>query len=121
MDQLESALKASKQSFLASEDAPTLADLVVWSSLFVMQASAPAAVSDWMGRISSKCHATGIAAAAAACPRSEPEAEVEEQDPAEFAKQQFYLTTAINYTNGPPHMGHAYEGVTSDIISRCSS
>lgn len=29
-----------------------------------------------------------------------------------------YITTAINYTNGPPHMGHAYEGVTSDIIAR---
>jgi hypothetical protein len=23
----------------------------------------------------------------------------------------FYLTTAINYTNGLPHMGHAYEGI----------
>jgi glutathione S-transferase len=30
----------------------------------------------------------------------------------------FYLTTAINYTNGSPHCGHAYEAVTSDIISR---
>ena len=30
----------------------------------------------------------------------------------------FYLTTAINYTNGPAHMGHAYEGATSDVISR---
>mmetsp|Transcript_46896 Transcript_46896/g.114386 ORF Transcript_46896/g.114386 Transcript_46896/m.114386 type:complete len:780 (+) Transcript_46896:83-2422(+) len=30
----------------------------------------------------------------------------------------FYLTTAINYTNGPAHMGHAYEGTTSDVISR---
>mmetsp|Transcript_15996 Transcript_15996/g.44243 ORF Transcript_15996/g.44243 Transcript_15996/m.44243 type:complete len:769 (-) Transcript_15996:85-2391(-) len=30
----------------------------------------------------------------------------------------FYLTTAINYTNGPAHMGHAYEGASSDVISR---
>jgi leucyl-tRNA synthetase len=30
----------------------------------------------------------------------------------------FYLTTAINYTNGPAHMGHAYEAATSDVISR---
>jgi hypothetical protein len=30
----------------------------------------------------------------------------------------FYITTAINYTNGPAHMGHAYEGVTSDVIAR---
>jgi hypothetical protein len=30
----------------------------------------------------------------------------------------FYLTTAINYTNGPAHMGHAYEAATSDVLSR---
>lgn len=30
----------------------------------------------------------------------------------------FYLTTAIHYTNGPPHLGHAYEMVTSDAIAR---
>ena len=32
--------------------------------------------------------------------------------------EKFYLTTAINYTNGPPHVGHAYEAITSDVISR---
>jgi methionyl-tRNA synthetase len=30
----------------------------------------------------------------------------------------FYVTTAINYTNGPGHMGHAYEATTSDVIAR---
>ena len=30
----------------------------------------------------------------------------------------FYITTAINYTNGPAHMGHAYEAATSDAIAR---
>lgn len=30
----------------------------------------------------------------------------------------FYLTTAINYTNGPAHMGHAYEAATSDALAR---
>jgi methionyl-tRNA synthetase len=30
----------------------------------------------------------------------------------------FYLTTAINYTNGAPHFGHAYEAILSDIITR---
>lgn len=29
-----------------------------------------------------------------------------------------YLTTAINYTNGPPHIGHAYEAVIGDVICR---
>lgn len=34
------------------------------------------------------------------------------------SEKSFYITTAINYANGPAHMGHAYEGVTSDVIAR---
>jgi len=30
----------------------------------------------------------------------------------------FYITTAIDYTNGPPHIGHAYEKVLADVIAR---
>jgi methionyl-tRNA synthetase len=30
----------------------------------------------------------------------------------------FYLTTAIAYPNGRPHMGHAYEVITTDVIAR---
>src|SRR5687768_14472828 len=30
----------------------------------------------------------------------------------------FYLTTAIDYLNGQPHLGHAYEKVIADVISR---
>ena len=30
----------------------------------------------------------------------------------------FYLTTAIDYTNGAPHIGHAYETVLADVIIR---
>jgi len=30
----------------------------------------------------------------------------------------FYLTTAIDYTNGAPHIGHAYEKVLADVITR---
>jgi methionyl-tRNA synthetase len=33
-------------------------------------------------------------------------------------KPKFYLTTAIAYTNGAPHIGHAYEVVASDAIAR---
>ena len=32
--------------------------------------------------------------------------------------ESYYITTAINYTNGPAHMGHAYEAATSDVIAR---
>jgi methionyl-tRNA synthetase len=30
----------------------------------------------------------------------------------------FYITTAISYPNGPPHVGHAYEAVATDAIAR---
>ena len=30
----------------------------------------------------------------------------------------FYLTTAIDYVNGQPHLGHAYEKVIADVIAR---
>jgi methionyl-tRNA synthetase len=31
----------------------------------------------------------------------------------------FYLTTAIDYANGAPHLGHAYEKILADVIARC--
>lgn len=30
----------------------------------------------------------------------------------------FYITTAISYPNAAPHIGHAYEAITSDAIAR---
>ena len=30
----------------------------------------------------------------------------------------FYITTAIDYVNGQPHLGHAYEKVLTDVIAR---
>jgi methionyl-tRNA synthetase len=32
--------------------------------------------------------------------------------------QKFYITTAIAYPNGKPHIGHAYEAVCTDAIAR---
>jgi methionyl-tRNA synthetase len=32
--------------------------------------------------------------------------------------KRFYLTTAIYYVNGEPHLGHAYEQVIADVIAR---
>ncbi len=32
--------------------------------------------------------------------------------------QQFYITTAISYPNGAPHMGHAYELIGTDALAR---
>jgi methionyl-tRNA synthetase len=30
----------------------------------------------------------------------------------------FYITTAISYPNGRPHIGHAYEAIAADVIAR---
>ncbi|MDB5691736.1 MAG: methionine--tRNA ligase [Alphaproteobacteria bacterium] len=30
----------------------------------------------------------------------------------------FYITTAISYPNGPPHIGHAYEAIATDAVAR---
>jgi methionyl-tRNA synthetase len=35
-----------------------------------------------------------------------------------MAKPRYYLTTAIAYPNGVPHIGHAYEAIATDAIAR---
>jgi methionyl-tRNA synthetase len=32
--------------------------------------------------------------------------------------KRFYITTAIDYVNGAPHLGHAYEKIVTDVIAR---
>src|SRR5438046_4457310 len=32
--------------------------------------------------------------------------------------KRFYITTAIYYVNGEPHLGHAYEMVVADVVAR---
>ena len=34
------------------------------------------------------------------------------------AKPRYYITTAISYPNGAPHIGHAYEVIAADAIAR---
>lgn len=33
-------------------------------------------------------------------------------------KPRYYVTTAISYPNGAPHIGHAYEAIATDAIAR---
>ncbi|MER2632280.1 MAG: methionine--tRNA ligase [Rhizobiaceae bacterium] len=35
-----------------------------------------------------------------------------------MSREKFYLTTAISYPNGRPHIGHAYELIASDALAR---
>ncbi len=34
------------------------------------------------------------------------------------AEKSFYITTAISYVNGSPHLGHAYEAILTDVMAR---
>ncbi|MDQ3224622.1 MAG: class I tRNA ligase family protein, partial [Gemmatimonadota bacterium] len=43
-------------------------------------------------------------------------AKAPQADPSRVTK--FYLTTAIDYSNGDPHLGHALEKVGADAIAR---
>jgi methionyl-tRNA synthetase len=36
----------------------------------------------------------------------------------DHGEEKFYLTTAISYTNGYPHIGHAYEFLSADALVR---
>jgi methionyl-tRNA synthetase len=38
--------------------------------------------------------------------------------PAATARNSFYITTAIAYPNGVPHIGHAYEAIATDALAR---
>src|SRR5438309_2957641 len=33
-------------------------------------------------------------------------------------RKRFYITTAIDYVNESPHLGHAYEKIVADVIAR---
>jgi len=35
-----------------------------------------------------------------------------------MANKSYYITTAIAYVNGRPHLGHAYEVISSDVLAR---
>jgi len=35
-----------------------------------------------------------------------------------MSNKTFYITTAISYVNGAPHLGHAYEAIMTDVMAR---
>ncbi|TIW64303.1 MAG: methionine--tRNA ligase, partial [Mesorhizobium sp.] len=35
-----------------------------------------------------------------------------------MSRDTFYITTAISYPNGKPHIGHAYELIATDALAR---
>jgi methionyl-tRNA synthetase len=64
------------------------------------------------------------AATIAAPPPAKRKTPVQKQPPRAIAREEqalrgpYYVTTAISYPNGPPHIGHAYEVIATDAIAR---
>jgi methionyl-tRNA synthetase len=61
--------------------------------------------------------AGAIASAAKATPATTP-APAAKPAPAASRENIFYITTAIAYPNGVPHIGHAYEAIATDALAR---
>src|SRR5262245_18324559 len=64
--------------------------------------------------------ATKPAAPKAAAPKAKPVAIAKPAPAAAAALREniFYITTAIAYPNGQPHIGHAYEAIATDALAR---
>ena len=105
---LEGGIKGS--GFLAGS-AATSADIVVaaWADGTGLSTTLPNAVQAWIKQIIGASSAGG----------SKPVATVPSTHGTwGTVGEKYYVTTAINYTNGDPHCGHAYEGITADIVGR---
>jgi methionyl-tRNA synthetase len=50
--------------------------------------------------------------------KSAPTAHVAKAPAPPSSKNSFYITTAIAYPNGAPHIGHAYEAIATDALAR---
>lgn len=49
---------------------------------------------------------------------AKPKTPVAAQSATSAARNSFYITTAIAYPNGAPHIGHAYEAIATDALAR---
>jgi methionyl-tRNA synthetase len=57
-------------------------------------------------------------AAAALAPAAKPAATPRPAKSGPSRENRFYITTAIAYPNGTPHIGHAYEAIATDALAR---
>jgi methionyl-tRNA synthetase len=46
------------------------------------------------------------------------DAQIKDEIRSRMSRETFYITTAISYPNGSPHIGHAYELIATDAIAR---
>ncbi|KAL8433292.1 hypothetical protein ACSSS7_003976 [Eimeria intestinalis] len=143
LETLEKELESCSFGYLSGSSTASLSDMLLYSVFrFNRWASSPASAGapflpDFprLSRALTEIHsvfAAAFASAAAAAPPPPPgplllsrsclQASASSAVAAAGEKPQegrwFYVPTAIAYTNGPPHMGHAYEYLATDTIAR---
>src|SRR5687767_2486108 len=64
------------------------------------------------------CRARPVGGAVAAAAVEVDQEPTRRAPPRRNSVAKFYLTTAIDYANGEPHIGHAYEKIGADAIAR---
>ncbi|GMP02444.1 methionine--tRNA ligase [Bradyrhizobium sp. TM239] len=82
----------------------------------VIAAPAPAATPPKAAKPKAPRAPKPAAAPQAAAPAAAPKAAAPVAAPAR--DNVFYITTAIAYPNGSPHIGHAYEAIATDVLAR---
>ena len=124
---------------VAGASTPTLADVAIYAALYpifgeggaggVPNAPRGTPTAKWhaalaatpafaVGAETAKASATHAVSAYAADGAALVLDRLAKQPPKDPSGEKFCITTAINYANGNPHMGHAYEAVSTDVIAR---
>jgi methionyl-tRNA synthetase len=81
-------------------------------------AEAPAPVKKAVAKPIEKSGRTGSKAVKKSTVKPAAAAQPVVQGSEDRAKNTFYITTAIAYPNGAPHIGHAYEAIATDALAR---
>jgi len=137
---LENHLASSGGGFIAGGDAPSLADIVLYSALFPVLGEGGAAgiqgvattgsnIASWFAKCGSieafvkgsetaRASATTAASLCAQDGHARLLTAMADATPTDPSDEKFCITTAINYANGAPHMGHAYEAISADCVAR---
>mmetsp|Transcript_54949 Transcript_54949/g.112203 ORF Transcript_54949/g.112203 Transcript_54949/m.112203 type:complete len:903 (+) Transcript_54949:99-2807(+) len=123
LTKLEGTCAGKRGSLLFS--ALSLADISIWSALYPALASGGLLPQEEKAKYPAVCEWFELVGETQPCKDAvvklrwpAPKSLLIPGKPKDASAEQYYITTAINYTNGNPHMGHAYEAVMSDILAR---
>src|SRR4051794_18322443 len=113
----KTAKKSAKKA--AKNTAKKAAKKAVAKKAVAKQAIAVPKKAGTVDRTSSAENAPKVAALRAVAPKPLKSAPAPKPAPASAAERNtYFITTAIAYPNGQPHIGHAYEAIATDALAR---